>query len=351
MQQPLHIALFSKALPSDAPGGVANQVHWLANELVARGHRVTCFTLSPAHPDARYHTHTLPRRSRGRIRAKFEPAQLFAAVNTEQFDIVHYHGDDYLCAGSRRRVRTFYGSALFEAVHARSLPRMAYQSLFYLFELISTARRGCSTAISHATLAALPLVQRVCNCGVPAYFCTGGSPSEHPSILFVGDLHSRKRGMLLVNTFITEILPRLPHSILTIIGPQAYSHPGIRCLNALSSAELIAEYQSAWLTCSPSSYEGFGVPLIESMACGTPVVACRNGGSLEIIRDGANGLLCTPLTLGATLLKGLTDKMLRRRLRQGGLRSVKEYRMEVVAECYERIYRQCSQGSSKGAGV
>lgn len=351
MQQPLRIAFFSKALPSDAPGGVANQVHWLANELVTRGHSLTCFTLSPAPSDARYHTHTLPRHSAGRLLAKFEPARLFASVNTKDFDIVHYHGDDYLCAGSARRVRTFYGSALFEAVHARSVPRCAYQTLFYLFELISSARAGCTTAISRATLPALPLVHRVSGCGVPALFCTGGTPSKHPSILFVGDLHSRKRGALLVNTFIHEILPRLPHSILTIVGPQSFTHPQIRCLSGLCTQQLIAEYQNSWLTCSPSSYEGFGVPLIESMACGTPVVACRNRGSAEIVRHGVNALLCTPKTLGATLLKGLTDQMLRRHLRQGGLASAKHYRMESVAERYEGLYRHCCQRTSQGAMV
>lgn len=52
----------------------------------------------------------------------------------------------------------------------------------------------------------------------------------------------------------------------------------------------------------PSSYEGFGVPYIEAMACGTPVVATVNDGANEVLSGGAFGKLCQDMDLGNVLL-------------------------------------------------
>lgn len=108
-----------------------------------QGEAVTCYSLSPKPPDALYaHKQLYPRGKKSQFAHKFLPAILFRRLGTENHDILHYHGDDYLCKGSRRRVRTFYGSALYEARFAGKPLRFLYQALFYIFEWILCLRRG-----------------------------------------------------------------------------------------------------------------------------------------------------------------------------------------------------------------
>jgi glycosyltransferase involved in cell wall biosynthesis len=62
----------------------------------------------------------------------------------------------------------------------------------------------------------------------------------------------------------------------------------------VSTAELVALYRRAALVVVPSRTEGFGLPAVEAMACGTAVVACAAGALPEVMRLGAGGLLVPP---------------------------------------------------------
>lgn len=336
----IRIAFFSKQLPSDAPNGVSVQVHRLAQALSARGHAVTCFSFSPAPAQARYAVHMLDGRARSRIGRKFEPGRRFAKIDTSPFDIVHYHGDDYLCPGSLRRVRTLYGSALDEALHAGRPGRALYQALFCCLEWVSCLRKGTLVGISAATRRALPRIRTIIPCCVPIdRFTPGSAKTPHPSVLFVGDLHSRKRGNLVLKAFAHAVRPRFADARLTVIGPERCGGPGIDWKRKVDEHELIEEYRRAWVCCSASSYEGFGVPLIEAMACATPVVSAINAGSGAIIRHGVNGLLCTHRELGATLCAALGDAPLRARLADAGRQSARAYDANTIAQRYEEIYQ------------
>ena len=337
----MKIAFFSKHLPSDEPNGVSVQVHRLAEGLAGKGHSVTVFTFSPPVEGAVYRCVTLPQHRRSRSVGKFIPAFVFRKTDTAGFDIVHYHGDDYFCRGSKRRIRTFYGSALMEAVHARSFGRFCYQALFYVFEWISCLRKGHTVAISADTSRYLPPVREHIPCCVPLdRYCPEGAKSTHPSILFLGDFTSRKRGLLMVQAFSSEVLPVFPLCILTVVGPVPCGGPGIRYAGRCGEDELIRLYRESWVFCMPSSYEGFGVPVVEAMACGTAVVATVNAGSSTLIRGGVDGLLCTPELLGSTLVKMLGDDGLRGRLAQEGVRTAGQYGSTTVTGRYEQLYHR-----------
>ena len=339
----MNIAFFSKHLPSDEPNGVSVQVHRLAEALTALGHTITVHTFSPPMEGASYRTVALPQKHSSRWMGKFLPALVFRTVKTGQFDIVHFHGDDYLCRGSVRRIRTFYGSALREALHAGSIGRCCYQALFYLFEWISCLKKGTMVAISADTSRYLPLIREHVPCGVPIdRYRPGGKKTAHPSILFLGDFRSRKRGGLLRELFSSVILPANPGCILTVVGPVPCSGEGIRYLGRCSEAELIVAMQESWLLCMPSSYEGFGVPVIEAMACGTPVVATHNPGSGALIRDGIDGLLCSPDSLGETVIRLLRDELLRKRLAAEGVHTAELFDSLRVASRYVALYRPAS---------
>jgi len=336
----MKIAFFSKQLPSDEPNGVSVQADRLAGALCGLGHDVTCFSFSPRPEGAPYRVTVLPWNGGGRLLRKFRPALAFRAVGAGDFDITHFHGDDWLCPGSRKRVRTFYGSALFEALHAKSPLRFLYQAFFYKLEWISCLRRGALAGISRATARGLPLVKNVVTCGVPLdrFSPAEGAKTAAPSILFIGDFNSRKRGGLLLKVFQKELLPVFPDCRLTVVGPEKITAPNVSCPGRIGEAALIAEYRKAWIYALPSSYEGFGVPAIEAMACGTAVVATHNAGIAEIITHEKNGLICSAQSLGFSLLRALKDQVLRNCLTGNGLTRAKDFDIVAIARRYEEIY-------------
>jgi glycosyltransferase involved in cell wall biosynthesis len=334
------IAFFSKYLPSDKPSGVSVQVHRLAQQLVKNGHSVTCFTFSPKPSDALYTVVQLPWKTTNRFLQKIYPAIAFSKIPVGMFDIVHYHGDDYFCKGRKNRVRTFYGSAIDEALHATTISRRLYQSLFYFFEWISCFRKGTFIGISEATRKRLPRISRVIHCSVPLdlYRYDFEKKTKCPSILFLGDLDSRKRGRLLLDAFEKKVLPEHPECTLTIIGPQTCVGKNVIHIKNCSEQQLIQKYQQSWIYCMASSYEGFGVPVIEAAACGCVVVATANPGITEIIIDKENGLICDPDNLGNTLNRVIENMALRNTLVETGLKSVLRYSIQKICGYNESVY-------------
>jgi len=335
----MDIGFFSKQLPSDAPNGVSCQVHRLANALVNLGDSVTCYSFSPPPPDALYRHIPLSYGCSSALRRKIIPALAFRRLSGSNHDILHYHGDDFLCKGGKRRVRTFYGSAYFEARFARTARRFLYQLTFYLFEWLSCLRRGSKTGISRVTTRALPLVKNVVPCCVPLErYTPGEEKTSAPSLLFIGDLNSRKRGGFIVEIFQRVIVKRFPTAVLTIVGPEKVDGSGIVYAGVLSEDDLIETYRKSWVHCTVSSYEGFGVPMVEAMACGAAVAAVDNSGAREIVTHEHNGLLCTDAKFCETLCRLLSDDALRQRLVANGLSTVQKFDSTVIARRYRELY-------------
>lgn len=305
------------------------------------GHDLTSISYSPRPRDALYNHVRLSYSSGSKLLRKFDPAFSFGRINTATFDVLHYHGDDYLVRGDGRRVRTFYGSALSEALHARKVSRFMYQGLFYFFEWMSCLRKGSKAGISKATTNALPLVKTVIPCGVPLDRFKPDTPkTDYPSILFLGDLTSRKRGKYLLELFNNDIIKKYPECTLTVVGPEPCEGINVRYVGNLGETNLIAEYQKAWVYCMPSSYEGFGVPIIEAMACGAAVVAVDNPSVRETIQHNYNGFLLDDSTLSQGIDHILSNSNLRKRLEENGIYTVqKKFDIKTIAAEYEKLYR------------
>jgi glycosyltransferase involved in cell wall biosynthesis len=103
---------------------------------------------------------------------------------------------------------------------------------------------------------------------------------------------------------------------------------------------LVERYQRASVFCLPSSYEGFGVPYIEAMAAGCPVLATPNVGAIEVLGAGAFGRIVQPERLGPSLLELLEDPAARATLSRSGRRRATEYDWATVVDRYERIYER-----------
>ena len=112
----------------------------------------------------------------------------------------------------------------------------------------------------------------------------------------------------------------------------------------VSTDELVRLYRRAALVVVPSRYEGFGLPAVEAMACGTPVVASAAGALPEVVGVGGGGVLVEPNDPVA-LAEGITELMKRPSTRAelsalGRKRVDAAYAWPRVAEATAEVYRQ-----------
>lgn len=116
----------------------------------------------------------------------------------------------------------------------------------------------------------------------------------------------------------------------------------IELTGRVDSAELIRLYRRASLVVVPSRYEGFGLPAVEAMACGTPVVATRAGALSEVVEYTGGGVLTPrddPAALAAGIDRLLADGDLRARLAQRGReRVVEAYAWPQIAKATAAAY-------------
>ena len=104
--------------------------------------------------------------------------------------------------------------------------------------------------------------------------------------------------------------------------------------------ELVLLYQTASLFVFPSLYEGFGLPVVEALACGVPAIAGRNSSLVEIVdQDEALFDAADPSSIQAALLRALTDRELLERLREPGIRDRFSWRQiaELTAAAYDEV--------------
>jgi glycosyltransferase involved in cell wall biosynthesis len=119
----------------------------------------------------------------------------------------------------------------------------------------------------------------------------------------------------------------------------------VRFLNYVPAEDLVALYNLADLFVFPSLYEGFGLPPLEAMACGLPVVA-SNAPALREVLDGA-ALLVQPLDvagLAEAMAAALGDEPLRAHLREAGLKRAALFSWERTARETAAVYHEATAG-------
>lgn len=174
-----------------------------------------------------------------------------------------------------------------------------------------------------------------------------------PYILFVGTLEPRKNLVRLVQAFAQIqhvfggelVLAGAPGFGAEEVHAAASAAPvrgRVRLVGRVQAEDLPALYAGAEALVMPSLYEGFGLPPLEAMACGTPVVASNVSSLPEVCGDAA--LLCTPTdvaSIATALERVLTDSALRRQLIEKGRARVRSFTWQRtvhnVLACYREV--------------
>lgn len=174
-----------------------------------------------------------------------------------------------------------------------------------------------------------------------------GLPREARAVLFVADNTQNKRKGLHLLAEALENVNVPENTILLSVGFGAGKLSSSLRHHSLGSIAqdrwLSVVYSAADVYVIPSIQEAFGQTVIESMACGTPVVGFAVGGISDSIRDGLTGVLVPPFDvsrMGAAITDLLTDRHKRDAMSEHSRRiAVSEYAMGVLAQRYEELYK------------
>lgn len=153
----------------------------------------------------------------------------------------------------------------------------------------------CAAAgIDSSRLRYVPLGVAVCEAGTSLSEVHDRYRLPDRFVLFVGTLEPRKNlaGLIAAMAELPDL--GLPDLGLVVVGPAgwgagtpALAEDRARVLGFVGKAELAALYSAAAVVCYPSFWEGFGLPILEAMAHGVPVVTSRGGATEEIAGDAA----------------------------------------------------------------
>jgi mannosyltransferase len=163
-------------------------------------------------------------------------------------------------------------------------------------------------------------------------------------ILFVGQRASYKNGRFLVDSIIDTsykvIFCGAPLSEDEILYLDRYlGRERYKSVSGLSNAEMNRYYNSCKCLVYPSSYEGFGIPVLEAQAAGCPVIA-YNCSSIPEVIGGNKMLLMNSLTREELLqkLSLLDDVEVRTSVIKSGLDNVRKYSWNKIYEQYRNLY-------------
>lgn len=286
------------------------------------------------------------------------------------------HGPDFILPPVRRARRVVTIHDLAFLTH----PECAMPKLVdYLSRVVPRSLAAADTIISVSERTAADLCQllgvprekiAVIPLGVDAAFGRGADAEALAALrqkyelvgrvaLAVGTIEPRKNYEGLVAAFATARQQPDGPRTLVIAGRAGWLYDGVfasverlglrehvRFLDYIPDGELAMLYHAADVLAMPSLYEGFGIPVLEAMASGTPVV-CSDGGSLpEVAGDAA---VIVPVgdtdALSRAMVRVTADAQLREVLIAKGLERARSFSWDDAARAHVRVYHAAAKSA------
>jgi glycosyltransferase involved in cell wall biosynthesis len=258
-------------------------------------------------------------------------------------DLSFVREPDSVMTGMTRLLNRWVPHSVARADHVIAVSEATRQDLIDLYrtppEKITTLYHGVSAGFE-------PVEEAGTLATVRRKYGLGGKPF----ILSVGTIQPRKNYQRLIQA-LAQLNPRYA---LVIVGSRGWQYETIfEEVNRLGLAERVhfpgfvaendlpALYSAAELFVYPSLYEGFGLPALEAMACGTPVVASNRSSLPEVV--GEAGLLVDPLdvtALAEAMSAVLEDEALQRQLTKAGCWQAASFTWSRMAASLIDLYRK-----------
>jgi glycosyltransferase involved in cell wall biosynthesis len=173
---------------------------------------------------------------------------------------------------------------------------------------------------------------------------------DDPYILTVGTVQPRKNYQMLIQAF-QKVAEQFPHNLI-IAGGKGWLYEEmvaeidrvglngrVRFIGFVDDDDLPTLYSGATLFAFPSLYEGFGIPLLEAMACGVPVITSNASSLPEVVGETAVQLSpLRPNQWTKTIIQLLEDANQRTQLVAGGFRQVRQFTWHHAAEQLLDLY-------------
>ena len=327
--------------------GVAQHVRSLIKGLLKRGFRIDLLscenTFHLPFKGARNFSFSLSSSFKTLLHVPYPPVS---------YDVVHAHNIPSALAmktaWAEKRILTLHGvfSEQVEELH-RWLPPLILEKL----EVKALSWADAITAVSEEAVRHYKrlgfTVHRVPNAIDLQSLPSRGVKMHERQVVYVGRL-SREKGVdLLVEAF--KKIPSI-HLLLIGEGPEesklkkaAKGYNNIHFLGPLPREKALTYVKGSDLLVQPSRKEGLSTALLEAMAMGTPVIATRVGGNIELIEHGKTGLLIEPESvtdiIDAISMAFSRPELLKMLSAKAKVKIASEYSWEVVLEAYINLYQ------------
>lgn len=332
------IAPLVESVPPSLYGGTERVVSWLTEELVRQGHDVTLFASGDSRTSAKLDA-VIPRALRLQGISDCVPANTIMLdrliARQREFDVLHFHVEFFHYPLFRnlahRTVTTLHGRQDLPNLPAiyRAFPNMPLVS-------ISDHQRppGADVNWRGTVHHGMPRDLFRLGSGKGGYLAFLGRICADKGILPAIEI-ARLAGMKL--KVAAKVDPADRNYFEQQVKPVLANSPHVDFIGEIDDSRKQQFLGEAKALLFPISWpEPFGLVMIESMACGTPVIAFRCGSVPEVTEDGVTGFVVDTVQEAAAAVPRL-ERLSRPQIRA---RFEKRFSVETMAKCYVKIYQQ-----------
>lgn len=351
MNDVLRLAVDARDLPSDTRG-IGRYTRAILRRLVDRPDiELVLLAYGP-----------FPGRHRARMRAALGSNRFRLAAHPRGCDLVWHPANGTFFNSSMPSIVTIHDAVPFRFPDADPKRREHQQAPFLRsvqtashFIAVSNFGRDELTGVFGLPPERIDVIYH----GVDAAFSPGAPEHvpadlhEHPYLLFVGETgpaEPRKNFALLYQAYGEAFGSAGPP--LVVVGPtdpqlDRVRYVGLAAGDASGSGDTFLRdlYRGALALCVPSYHETFGMPMVEAMACGTPVLASNASCLPEIAGDAALYAQPHDVQSWSGILRQIAEEPLRAALHERGIEHAQRYDWNVSAQQHAALFRRVARAS------